>query len=614
MREFLREGELQAIFTEHNFDDGHEVLKTSCLQQLHAPVKKDLKLLDEYRARYNYRGIKTKVGKQQRQESQEEGNITKEQQKDFRVQAGKKFPFLVYASQYLLFHANEAERLGTSKRNFIQSFPSARWIPIYNLFEEFRNRRYQGIETLILYILAAQGCSNLVQLLPAFCQDCVLRIEGEEFPSMLTCAIYTGHLHTAYAQVDLDPADLPRGITPLTRGDFKDNKDSRSLLRALVSLGDMQLLRKAVENNYCRGDRVHWDDINTEEMLDLLIGNSVLPDCCSKKQEQDTQEPSRLHADFPYINQAMDQVPGLFSKRIFDYKTMIEYAVSKNFLRLISIYLEHNGGGQDKIDNHLHAAVKEGSEDLMRDAVVRGANVNAQDEQGQTALQVAAKNSRVWPVRDTLLTLLFTQGAVDCSVRDHRGLTAMDLFFERDPRYCVHVCVAFFVRAGVHVQPLMECHLCKDHQIPFVVVLCLWNCDEKLWAVTVSNPLCNLDRCDNHGRTALSWCFAHRHGADFRLDFERLSRWEIGRGLLQSHRVDVNSRDDAGCTTLEHFIRHPRPPQSEGFKTFADAFFGYELLHPNLLTSNGESPLELIVSLYDTWPAEFGDVEYPWLV
>lgn len=86
----------------------------------------------------------------------------------------------------------------------------------------------------------------------------------------------------------------------------------------------------------------------------------------------------------------------------------------------------------------------------------------------------------------------------------------------------------------------------------------------------------------------------------------------IGMNLLKSKKVDVNSRDNIGHTILEYLIRQPRPSTDHHFQELISIFFRSDQLDPNLETSSDKSPLELIISLYDTWPAEFGDITQPW--
>ncbi|KAL9572065.1 hypothetical protein ACKAV7_003782 [Fusarium commune] len=74
----------------------------------------------------------------------------------------RQFPFLEYASQFVLGHANTAAYKITQQR-FISEFPVPNWVRIFNIFEKHKIRKYsQGAD--ILYILADRGYPELIRM------------------------------------------------------------------------------------------------------------------------------------------------------------------------------------------------------------------------------------------------------------------------------------------------------------------------------------------------------------------------------------------------------------------------------------------------------------------
>ena len=71
------------------------------------------------------------------------------------------FPFLVYAAQYILYHANTAAD-AVPQDTFLDYFPLDDWISIVNLFERYPVRHY-GPDVEILYILAERGHPALIR-------------------------------------------------------------------------------------------------------------------------------------------------------------------------------------------------------------------------------------------------------------------------------------------------------------------------------------------------------------------------------------------------------------------------------------------------------------------
>lgn len=84
-----------------------------------------------------------------------------------------------------------------------------------------------------------------------------------------------------------------------------------------------------------------------------------------------------------------------------------------------------------------------------------------------------------------------------------------------------------------------------------------------------------------------------------------------GIDLLKFPQVDVNLRDNSGRTISEHLIRHPNPHATR-IEDLTIAFSKFSALDVNLETSNWHSPLDLIVSLFVTWPLEPGDIDAEW--
>ncbi|KAI0113911.1 hypothetical protein GGR51DRAFT_556409 [Nemania sp. FL0031] len=82
---------------------------------------------------------------------------------DARKSADEAFPFLVYAVQNVLYHADEAEGGGINQIDFLNSFPVADWIKLDNLVTKFKARRHSPTASL-LYILAEHNLCRLISL------------------------------------------------------------------------------------------------------------------------------------------------------------------------------------------------------------------------------------------------------------------------------------------------------------------------------------------------------------------------------------------------------------------------------------------------------------------
>ncbi|KAE8381202.1 ankyrin repeat-containing domain protein [Aspergillus bertholletiae] len=74
----------------------------------------------------------------------------------------KLYPFLEYAVQYVLHHANTAAGDGAAQTSFLQEFPLSTWIITNNLFERHEIRRYTPAAQR-MYILAERNYGMLLE-------------------------------------------------------------------------------------------------------------------------------------------------------------------------------------------------------------------------------------------------------------------------------------------------------------------------------------------------------------------------------------------------------------------------------------------------------------------
>ncbi|EXK76781.1 hypothetical protein FOQG_18486 [Fusarium oxysporum f. sp. raphani 54005] len=74
----------------------------------------------------------------------------------------KQFPFLEYASQFVLGHADAAAHKITQQQ-FVNEFPVSNWVRIFNIFEKHKVRQYsEGAD--VIYILADRGHPELIRM------------------------------------------------------------------------------------------------------------------------------------------------------------------------------------------------------------------------------------------------------------------------------------------------------------------------------------------------------------------------------------------------------------------------------------------------------------------
>lgn len=174
VRDFLRDGGLSTISKQPLYGDGNEVLKISCIDQIKAldSGAKHSELLEAYRTWTRYR-------------TKQDKSFTAGQREEFKRHACQIFPFLEYATQHVLFHANAAALQEVPQRVFLDSFPRHLWVPLHNLFEKANTKRFFGSDTPISYILAGHRLNDLVCILTdrTYWYGHILQYKGVRFGS-----------------------------------------------------------------------------------------------------------------------------------------------------------------------------------------------------------------------------------------------------------------------------------------------------------------------------------------------------------------------------------------------------------------------------------------------
>ncbi|MCJ1288448.1 hypothetical protein MMC26_007806, partial [Xylographa opegraphella] len=138
------------------------------------------------------------------------------------------FPFLEYAVQNVLHHADVAEGNGIAQATFVRSFSLNRWIKLDNLFERHEVRRHSD-EMSILYVLGERNMSNLIKARPS-ALSC-LEVGEERYGPPLFAAMATGSKEAVQAFAEALHRDQVTGSRPYeTYSQYCEDKNNSTYL------------------------------------------------------------------------------------------------------------------------------------------------------------------------------------------------------------------------------------------------------------------------------------------------------------------------------------------------------------------------------------------------
>ncbi|KAH8712240.1 hypothetical protein GQ44DRAFT_598742, partial [Phaeosphaeriaceae sp. PMI808] len=180
-----------------------------------------------------------------------------QQAADLRKLANDMFPFLEYAVQHVLHHANLAEWSNVAQGGFILGFPRPAWIKLANLFERRQVRRYTEKMSL-LYVLGERNLSSLIRAHPSAIS--CLEVGEERYGPPLFAALATGSKEALQAFVDaLSKDQLPgsylhdihahyyEDIVDLKLGRKFQFSNQRSVLSYLAELGNVAIVKLVLD-------------------------------------------------------------------------------------------------------------------------------------------------------------------------------------------------------------------------------------------------------------------------------------------------------------------------------------------------------------------------------
>ncbi|BCS19483.1 uncharacterized protein APUU_12311A [Aspergillus puulaauensis] len=479
-----------------------------------------------------------------------------------------KFPFVEYAANHIIHHANTAQRLGVPQASFLENLVLDKWIPLYNTFQKHSNHRYSH-ETHLLYILSEQGAEALIGIHPERSRH--LSLSGGRFKYPLLAALYAGKKAAARALLGIDASgdthpDEPHQGCPESPGKMRLEeafKIPRTFLSHLSEFGDTVLMRRMLETGeYKRSeyDRKYNAAIHGQSSCPSLVASEALYYAASEavvelliefaadiglspntRQNDILTDTSIVEGEGPSTRFAFHRLIYRFPS--FLGQNTLAYAAERGFDRLARVAIQHEPHTVDEANVEgktpfLHAAQGRrnhgGRLAVMKILHEAQANPNKPDNSGRTPLHHAV----LTPSNEDIIQFLTGTCEVDMERKDYTECTPLTSAVQESRKGYVHLLLA----AGADPMtrfpdgtPMLTYSVKTGYMGIFNLLF--------------KDPTCEHDATDSNGRTALSWCAT----VGDEVAAKMMSM------LLESDTVDPNRRDYEDRTALERAIACAQP-------------------------------------------------------
>ncbi|KAK4899334.1 hypothetical protein LTR49_027657, partial [Elasticomyces elasticus] len=286
--------------------------------------------------------------------------------KDLRQNIALKFPFLDYASQHILYHADEAART-ISQHEFLQRLALQPLLKVTNLFEQYNIRRHTT-DASLPYILAENNFARLIKTLHL--NGKARNFRGERYHFPLFAALTNGHRDAvrALVQQDEDP-------------DAEDVTTHLEFGKGLSFRKDHTPLLWAVEHKY-----------------EILAGRLIIsPDVDLNSADHKGQTALSLAA-----GNGCERLVDLLAARVVDIdlkdkagRTPLSYAIEQGHRPVAQTLLDRGANIEATSGSSWTALLwtaPNGKETMARLMLDRGAKIEAADNDGKTSLISAAQH------------------------------------------------------------------------------------------------------------------------------------------------------------------------------------------------------------------------------
>ncbi|KAI9697547.1 MAG: hypothetical protein M1820_007746 [Bogoriella megaspora] len=360
----------------------------------------------------------------------------------FRDQMRDKFPFLDYAVQHVLHHADIAESGGITQKNFVKNFATDVWIKLANLFQKHDVRRYTP-KVSLLYICTDRNLPYLIKI-----QDrngSSMHTPDERYASPIYAAITSGSKSAVKAllspEINLGPdfnatrfdlqldQEIEAVLNPKSERIKFEPELTLNPLSYMARHGSTLLLNmliyKVSAKDETEDSLLHEASrIGSEAVMRILINNGADINLRNRGGDTPLHEASRTGYEIA-VRLLIDSGANVDSRNR-NGESPLYVASRKGEEKVVRLLIDsgadvnsRSSTGTRLEGTPLHAAVSAGDGGVVRLLIDNGAGLDSRNEIGGTPLHTAARKGR-----ETIARLLIDKGA-DIHAKNRREATPL---------------------------------------------------------------------------------------------------------------------------------------------------------------------------------------------
>ncbi|KAI1748715.1 hypothetical protein F4782DRAFT_345485 [Xylaria castorea] len=319
-----------------------------------------------------------------------------------REKVTREFPFLGYAHQGILFHADQAQSYNICQQEFLATFPRCEWVKHHNIFSKKRVRLYTP-KVSLFYILAETGMAALIRAQPTR-QSC-FEVEGERYGLPVLAASATKSSEAIQTMLELEAKRLSDTSLEKLNSVMPPNLDiSYASGRNFKFTKRRDLLHQLVEYG--------------NEKASLFFLGVEGCDIHAKNSQGTPILVTAVEKGFDVLVEALLHVGADASVTCSDHVTALQVALSRGYIRISKLLIDYgadvsaNGGD---LGSPLLIAASHNHVEIFKLLIDSGANVSTTNQNGRSLLHSAAFNNHVEIVK------LFIDGGANVSTIDLSG-------------------------------------------------------------------------------------------------------------------------------------------------------------------------------------------------